>query len=244
MIPLIHNYCDSWCDRCNLTSQCAVYAKTSKLPEASKNINNPEFWEVMADSLTEASALIKAKMKEFGIPPMTEQEEAEFEARRKLTKSKVSEDPLLKLSKEYGSSIENFLSAVLRQEILDRAKENISLGLNDETDKKLQLLNECNEVIQWYRYFIQTKLYRALSGFFDRDEDETGEYAMHDVNGSAKIAIISTERSIAAWKILFDLLPAHEDEILNTMMLLQKIIDLTKRRFPDAIRFVRPGFDE
>ena len=65
-----------------------------------------------------------------------------------------------------------------------------------------------------------------------------------DSDGSAKIAIIALERSINAWMKLYELMPATEDTALNALALLSKIKTLAVDEFPQAMQFVRPGFDE
>lgn len=243
MIPFIHNYCDRWCERCNMTGECGVYERTSRLTDEQNDPNNPEFWKVVADSLHETFVMIQEKMQEHGISPMTEEEEAQYEERSKQKDAALKEEPLSILSLEYSVTISPFLKNVLENEFTDRVEVVVNLGLDEKKDEKLRLLNDCNEIIQWYRFFIHAKVTRALSGFYDVI-DEVEEESMYDVNGSAKIAIIATERSLYAWRKLYELFPDQEDEILNFMIMLQKIIRLLKHRFPQAENFIRPGFDE
>jgi hypothetical protein len=47
-----------------------------------------------------------------------------------------------------------------------------------------------------------------------------------------------------AWMKLFDLLPDQEDHFLKALSLLEKIKNETIIEFPEALKFVRPGFDE
>ncbi len=65
-----------------------------------------------------------------------------------------------------------------------------------------------------------------------------------DSDGSAKVALIGIDRSIAAWKILLTYLPAHKTEIIHLIELLENIKKRVENRFPCARDFVRPGFDE
>ena len=65
-----------------------------------------------------------------------------------------------------------------------------------------------------------------------------------DSDGSAKIALIAIDRSIEAWIKLLQLLPDHEDAIIPLLAALQKIKKSGEAEFPDARKFVRPGFDE
>ncbi len=66
---------------------------------------------------------------------------------------------------------------------------------------------------------------------------------INDTNGSAKVALIGIERSIAAWAGLLSYLPELEDEILDLLVILKRLIILVESAFPDARFFLRPGFD-
>jgi hypothetical protein len=90
---------------------------------------------------------------------------------------------------------------------------------------------------------IHSKLYRALKG---RDsyafDGIDGPVAQQDWNGSAKVALISLERSSAAWlTIAQSTVDETPREIAAQLRNLQRAVE---REFPDAWSFVRPGFDE
>ena len=97
-------------------------------------------------------------------------------------------------------------------------------------------------VIRWYQFFIAVKLMRALSGGIEADEDEDfiddddlsmdfltdyeaaddeevdyDEIAARtermDANGSAKVALVAMDRSIAAWRSLQISLPDKSETI-------------------------------
>ena len=63
----------------------------------------------------------------------------------------------------------------------------------------------------------------------------------NDWNGSAKVALISIERSSAAWSVLASVTGQDTPAVLA-----QQLNDLgaqVEGEFPDAWRFRRPGFD-
>jgi len=64
-----------------------------------------------------------------------------------------------------------------------------------------------------------------------------------DSDGSAKVALIGTDRSIAAWAGLQQHFPEKADEILDFLLLLERIRKRTEKELPNARAFVRPGFD-
>jgi hypothetical protein len=64
-----------------------------------------------------------------------------------------------------------------------------------------------------------------------------------DANGSAKVALISIDRSIAAWSQMSRHFPERDDEILNIVLHLDRLRRKAETTFPDARSFVRPGLD-
>jgi hypothetical protein len=102
-------------------------------------------------------------------------------------------------------------------------------------------LQDCLEVIRWFQHQIYVKLCRAATGMI-RGDLEGDDYHPHDANGSAKVALLGIERSIAAWATLRRRFPDHEDAIL-ALGTLQRLRRQVEAAFPDARAFRRPGFD-
>ena len=107
-------------------------------------------------------------------------------------------------------------------------------------------LNDAVEVVQWYQFQIYIKLTRAIDGQMrEQTEDfEEIEDFPKDSDGSAKVALIGIDRSIAAWSMLWKYFPDEEDSILAILVQLERLRREAERRFPNARAFVRPGFDE
>jgi hypothetical protein len=88
------------------------------------------------------------------------------------------------------------------------------------------------------------KLNRALDGR-DRhrhgDEDEWHQI-QNDWNGSAKVALISLERSEASWRVIANATGTETPAILADR--LHDLRNQVEEEFPHAGLFVRPGFDE
>jgi hypothetical protein len=102
-------------------------------------------------------------------------------------------------------------------------------------------LRDCLEVIRWYQHQIWVKLCRAATGAI-RAAMEDVECVQEDADGSAKVAILGIERSIAAWATLLKHFPDHEDAIF-AMGTLKRLLRQTEAAFPNARAFRRPGFD-
>jgi hypothetical protein len=128
-------------------------------------------------------------------------------------------------------------------------------------------------VIRWYQFFIAVKLMRALSGAIEADDDEdlsdddelsmdfltdyeaaddeevdydeiTARTERMDANGSAKVALVAMDRSIAAWRSLQISLPDKSETIKSMLVELSGLRVSVEARFPRARDFIRPGLDE
>lgn len=132
---------------------------------------------------------------------------------------------------------------------LEQMKADITLGVESQQQikKETETIKDCLKVIQWYITFLEPKFMRALmgkendmlDGLNDGDEDTQRDY-----DGSAKIGVIAVDRCMQAWTQLFGLLPTQEDDFLRALSLLERIKKEVLKEFPDAMNFVRPGFDE
>ena len=100
-------------------------------------------------------------------------------------------------------------------------------------------------MIQWYQYQIAVKTMRALSGRKEELEEdpEMAEFPK-DSDGSAKVALIGIDRSIAAWRMMQLSLPERAESIVPLILQLERLRQRLEKSFPEARDFVRPGFDE
>jgi hypothetical protein len=104
-------------------------------------------------------------------------------------------------------------------------------------------IHEAIAVIGWDSHLIHVKIMRALDG---RDEDPKGSFwksaVQSDWNGSAKVALISLQRSEQAWRVVA---AATADEAATVLAdSLERLRQDTSREFPQAMEFRRPGFDD
>ena len=106
----------------------------------------------------------------------------------------------------------------------------------------MSIVEDACEVIQWYQYQIAVKTMRALSA--RREELEEDLEMPKDSDGSAKVALIGIDRSIAAWRMMQLSLPERADSIVPLILQLEMLRTRLENAFPEARDFVRPGFDE
>lgn len=244
----IHAYCDRWCERCTFTSRCAIYEDESDIPEGQRDISNQAFWKALEESFTKAKDILLKAAAESGIDLETEGPEAEAAYQREEALQLESRShPLAMLSLEYARVAREWLKT--QPGMLDRLedlKKELILGVENEQGAKRQtyMIRESLAVIQWYLHFIHVKLSRALMGKLSAAEWQDDDDYQHDYDGSAKIALIAVDRSMQAWSEIFSILPQEEDHFLKVLSMLETIKAMTMKKFPNAMAFVRPGFDD
>ena len=224
LISGVYNYCDRWCERCPLTSRCLVYATEQEDNDMFENhdIRNEAFWKKLAKIFQDTREMIDewARIAGVDLTATNGEDEAAYKRKRQL----VDNHPLTKAGKKYANAASDWFRE------FDQTLE-IS---NTET------LEEAREVIQWYQYQIAVKTIRALAGRNEELEEELPK----DSDGSAKVALIGIDRSIAAWRMMHLSLPEREKSIVPLILQLDRLRRRLENSFPEARDFVRPGFDE
>jgi hypothetical protein len=135
----------------------------------------------------------------------------------------VDNHPLTTAGKKYANAASDWFRE------FDQTIEVSDLGVTD-----------AREVIQWYQYQIAVKTIRALSG---QKEEFEADFPK-DSDGSAKVALIGIDRSIAAWRMMQLSLPDREESIVPLILQLECLRRRIENSFPEARSFIRPGFDE
>lgn len=243
-VPGIYNYCDRWCERCESTSRCLEYAMLAKDDAAHvpDDLDDKMFWDELAETLESALQMLKDIAVEHGLPASdintpasTSGDDSEFGAAR--------QDSLPAKAADYMHAVDSWFRSegqALQSVGVELAEvQNMELP-GSETDANA--INNCLEVIQWYRFQIHVKLVMAV---MNSTPDETGEMPSGlKPEGIAKVALIGIDRSIAAWARMRDHLPECADSILDMLVSLDRIRRMADARFPLARSFVRPGLDD
>jgi hypothetical protein len=152
-------------------------------------------------------------------------------ADQRLSNAAVDAEPLSKLAKAYFAGTWEVVRAIERTPHFR------------DSDARVQ---DAVETIRWYAAFVGAKIDRALHGAGKSADDGFEEDAIqNDWNGSAKTARLAIEESRRAWLIVLEAGQAPPDSPLRQMVdLLDQMDSGMGERFPEAMLFVRPGFDE
>jgi hypothetical protein len=227
-IDFISNYCDRWCERCAFTSRCGAFAV--------------QVAEGMCGDLNDAIELA------LGLPHPESQAEALRPSDAWGEEMEADEEPgaaheaamalEVRLEKAKASPIAQLASAC--SILASRWLESRAAAAAAPADP---ILTEALEIASWDAHLVGAKLARALSG---RIADQAGERSeddpiQNDWNGSAKVALISIERSEHAWRTIAQVTGEETPAALA-----DQFVDLRQQveaEFPEAWQFVRPGFD-
>lgn len=240
-IPSIFNYCDRWCEKCPFTNRCRTYAMSAEW-EANNPDKKGDWAAQVADSFAQAMAMIREEAARNGIDLDNLPEYIPPEPSPELLARKATSTQLIQhyetiaqhWKDQHQSHIEAWTKGIQKR---------YEMGIPN-TESEFYEVQEAYEIIIWYYYFIRAKVRRAYS-YLENDWGIEEDYPIqNDMNGSAKIAIIAVERSIAAWEMMRKYFQDEEDTIIDIMLTLARIQQRILKEFPDTMKFIRPGFDE
>jgi hypothetical protein len=228
-IDFISSYCDRWCERCAFTERCSAFAcdiAAGMCGDLAAGIELAVGVPAVVDG--ERPETAGERFLADYVEPSAE-EMAEIERTESARRVRVEAAPLARMSMRFGMHAHAWL---------EKHRHAVGAGANP-------VVREAFAIAAWDSSLIAVKLRRALDGR-DRasghEDDEDGDPAQSDWNGSAKVALISLERSKAAWATIAAATSDSRAQILADAVahLHRTVVD----EFPNAALFVRPGFDE
>jgi hypothetical protein len=213
------------------------------------DIHNKAFWNKIGKNFEDAIKLLHKAAEEHGIDlnTISREETDEYTRKGKTERAAAKNHPLAKDTWLYISNAKKLLeNEELMKEKAGNMIRDFEMGIQNEEQLRGEAgtIKDCQEIISWYLHFIHVKTMRALMGKIEDDGWEAANGYQKDSDGSAKVAMIGIDRSIEAWTLLMQYIPAAEDEIIKLLALLQKTHRMAEAEFPGARAFIRPGFDE
>lgn len=246
LIPGIYNYCDRWCERCPFTSRCMNFALSEEQfddPQA-HDINSEAFWEKLSEIFQFTLEMVKETAQEHGIDlDSLDLQQAADERESIRNSAKNHECP--SAAKVYGQMVNDWFDSA--KDIFEEKADDLGLQVRLELPgfdpaEEADNLKDSVDIIRWYQHFIYVKLIRAVQAKLQETPQSLDEFPK-DSDGSAKVALIAIDRSIAAWGQMREHFPQRRDDILDILVHLDRLRRKTETLFPDARAFVRPGFD-
>lgn len=243
----IYNYCDRWCERCPFTSRCMNFALSEEqFSDAdAHDINNQAFWQKLSEIFQITLEMVKETAQREGIDLDSLDLQAASNEDRILRDNAESHE-CSRAARAYVEMVKNWFNST--KELFEKKADELSLQArlelpNSNPDGEAAELEDSVDVIRWYQYFVYVKLVRAVRGTLEENSQILDEFPK-DSDGSAKVALIAIDRSIAAWGRIRRHFPERDDDILDILVHLDRLRRKTEKIFPDARAFVRPGFDD
>jgi hypothetical protein len=223
-IDFISAYCDRWCERCAYTDRCSAYACQVAAAMCG------DFEQGLELSIGTPQPEVGEKpeppdwLADFDNADPSAEELSAVMAAAAARDERIKALPLATLARRYFRSSFEWLR--------DRSD-----ALRTTADP---VIVEALDIVAHDAALIGTKIHRALHGRECREHDE--DSVQNDWNGSAKVALISVDRSETAW---YTIAAVSTDPV--PMILTEQLAELRRLlidAFPHAMAFVRPGFDE
>ncbi|MBI3400913.1 MAG: hypothetical protein HY048_05795 [Acidobacteria bacterium] len=241
LIPGIYNYCDRWCQRCPFTDRCLTFLDSQET-EPSPAGQSPA--DRVRASLQQTLDMIAevARREDVDLDVIAADAEASDTGQSEAASPEAAatadagdrhrDDPLVVSARQYGDLAWR----------LARALGPIVAARGDPA------VIDAVGVIDWFSSVIGAKVARAAGGLAFAREDggmDAPDEAQIDFNGSAKVALLGIAESRRAWAVLMAEGKATADGVPAQAVRMLDALDAEVRaRFPRAMAFVRPGFDE
>ena len=231
LIPGIYNYCHHRCEQCPFTGRCFSFRQ-----EQQEAHDHPErsLEDHMEANFTRAAALMKAWCEQHGIDLGAVEDMPEADESDRTTESggeeKARAEALQQMARRYSSEAYHIVEPLSNLSRFHAWAPAVAAAI---------------DTIGWYSGLIPAKIGRALHGAANEGPFVDDDPVQNDWNGSAKVARLAIAESIAAWRTLFEAGDTPVDASIREMAdLLAQIDRDLAARFPLAMEFVRPGFDE
>ena len=219
IIARIDSFCDRRCERCAFTTRCLTFLYHRAPGPAWRDALAPPAPGALVDALRRTLDLLRQAAAQLGVDPEAIDTDGTEPVDPVLT------DPLVSRTREYAHATYRIVQA-LAPIAATRGDPHVERAVDD-------LASLCTT--------IASQTYRAVLG--DRDAEDRSP--QRDANGSAKCARLFIQESIRAWRVLMEVGRAAANGVPARLVAeLQAIDDAIAARFPDAMAFVRPGFDE
>jgi len=225
LIPGIYNYCDRWCEKCTMAKHCSIfYMEQAEIENGDDSKNS-------VDRISDIFSLTMEMMQD-----MSDELGIDFNEIADFNIPEHRPGKTEKLANKYGKDVMLWLSA--QNDFFNEYSKNLLL-INEE---EALLLGDQLEIISWYSSVIGAKIHRTMSKLGVEFEDSRSD--IEDQRGSAKIALISIEKSMYAFSYILNSIEDQEIDSLKFLSVLSKIKRQIIALFPAAVDFQRPGFDD
>jgi hypothetical protein len=244
----VHNYCDSWCDRCGFARRCVVNMSRPREPErtgADPLLDHlkERFDEVRTLVARRSTFSSEALLKDLTDPGAEDlMQYRRSDSRRGYRRRN---DPILREAQSYSGLARAWMDAEadgLRAHADGLVRRAQVENVDEISLIELSRILDAVEIVRHDCFLIFMKLHRAVDGFEDRCDAGDDDPIQNDYNGSAKLALTCIDRSEGAWRAIDRWYPTCRGAaaLADRLAALRTAVE---QRLPYARAFLRPGFD-
>jgi hypothetical protein len=240
----IYNYCDRWCERCPFTLRCLNFAMDSEelASQEEHDIDNEAFWQQLTETFQMTLELLHEAAEREGID--LDDLDSEYSEEEHRLKNELARDhQCARAAKFYIEMADDWFDSARDFFGQDEEEPTLDPFLDEADDREDETFKDALEVVGWYQHLIYVKLMRAVRGELEERSEILDEFP-RDSDGSAKVALIGIDRSIAAWGEIRNYFPHRSDDVLDILVHLEQLRRKVEKVFPNARAFIRPGFDK
>ena len=250
-IENIYAFCDRWCERCSFGARCEAYAAREEVrkPEnlEADDEKNRIFWENLENRLPETLRYVMQKALEMEAD-LTDFPGISTKAKFDLFQRKAVNNMVMKAGRLYEDKVDDFLddmadSGRIAMDELQPGSVFKVTGDNILTEAEKKDADDFIAVIMRYQLQLYLKISRAYYSKGREEEEETPAPGPRESDGTAKVSLLLIQRSLVAWHGLQRFFPDKSISIDEILFLLMRMKNRLESEFPDALSFVRPGFD-
>jgi len=231
-IDFISSYCDRWCERCAYTSRCSAYACEIAIAMCSDVHDGLELaiGEPCPEDGQASESDVSSDEDALSDVELSPEQLEEFDRQEAARDARVETSLAATMARAH---------TILSSRWLDERYQSVRAAADS-------VLAEALDVVMHDSLFIEAKVRRALDGWdrhlTDRDGEGEDDAIQNDWNGSAKITLLVVQRSEIAWRVIAQALSDRvASELADAVRDLGRVVE---QEFPQAMSFVRPGFDE
>jgi hypothetical protein len=147
-IPGIFNWCDRWCERCQLTSRCTLYQQEQEDKAIlESDLSEEEKFEKIREKLTETMEMLSGAAEEFEIDldEIDEEEQEEAMHEHEINQIKIDIHPISDLSEDYMKESMDWLKNKRND---PNYEPFFQIMYSDDRDRS-PLSNEFNKVVNY-----------------------------------------------------------------------------------------------
>lgn len=175
------NFCNRWCERCQLTNICKVYQEGERdKKRAIRQGKDPSSWEFLAEVMHKNFAKTIELMEKGAKKWRLDWEEISRFDEQQYQKYLEEEE------KKDARTRQHPLSVGVRQ-WLDHMRSFLKRFTEVPMEMSLSVATEAQEVISWYQTLIPAKIHRALDSD-EREKERPEDLRSYDEKTSAFIA--------------------------------------------------------